>query len=194
MSDKESRILDATGHLLAQQGFHGLSMQQVAREAGVAAGTIYRYFDSKTDLILALHARLVARISQALLEGYPREASLYDRYRHWWWQCWRVHLGQPDLILCKYQFDRLPGEDNQSRMWQLEEEYFADWLAFLEEGRQSGLFKDLPDEVLSALSIEVCLTLSHKQSTGHCQFSQQQLQAAMEASWQALCQSQGVTP
>ncbi|MFZ6043980.1 helix-turn-helix domain-containing protein, partial [Vibrio natriegens] len=42
MMDKKTRILQATEKLLAMYGFHGLSMQMVAREAGVAAGTIYR--------------------------------------------------------------------------------------------------------------------------------------------------------
>ncbi len=187
MSDKHQQILDATCHLLARLGFHGLSMQQVAKEAGVAAGTIYRYFDSKTDLILALHAQLVQRISAAILAGYPNGAGMFERYQHWWRQVWQVHTQQPELMLCKYQFDRLPGDDNQQRMWKLEEEYFAPWLNFLEEGRQSGQFKDLPDDILSSLSLEVCMTLAHKQATGHYQFSQAQLQATMEASWPALC-------
>lgn len=47
MSDKKTQILEATEHLLAQHGFDRLSMQMVANEAGVAAGTIYRYFSDK---------------------------------------------------------------------------------------------------------------------------------------------------
>ena len=42
MTDKKERILTATEKLLATHGFHGLSMQMVAKEAQVATGNLYR--------------------------------------------------------------------------------------------------------------------------------------------------------
>ena len=40
--DKHEQILTAAEKLIAESGFQGLSMQKLAKEAGVAAGTIYR--------------------------------------------------------------------------------------------------------------------------------------------------------
>lgn len=51
MKEKRQLILESAEKLLATDGFHGLSMQKVANQAGVAAGTIYRYFDDKEALI-----------------------------------------------------------------------------------------------------------------------------------------------
>ncbi|MCR9159197.1 MAG: TetR/AcrR family transcriptional regulator [Nannocystaceae bacterium] len=45
-------LLGAARSLVAQRGFAGASMQAVAREAGVATGTLYRYFPSKADLFV----------------------------------------------------------------------------------------------------------------------------------------------
>ncbi|WKE65612.1 TetR/AcrR family transcriptional regulator [Gallaecimonas kandeliae] len=184
--DKEQRILEATGRLLASHGFHGLSMQLVAKEAGVAAGTIYRYFDSKTALIVALHAKIVTEAAQQLFRDYDAGASLEDRYRYLWNRTWEIFLGSPEVLLCKHQFDRLPTEQDLQRMRELEERHFAPWQAFLEEGRQQGVFKDLPDELLSSLSIEVCFGLAYKEVTGLVNLTPSQLDAAMEASWHAL--------
>ena len=50
-SDKRCAIIRATLDLVAEQGFHGAPMAAVAERAGVAAGTIYRYFESKDLLI-----------------------------------------------------------------------------------------------------------------------------------------------
>ena len=54
--DKYKAILDSTLFLVSTYGFHGTSMAMIAEDAGIGAGTIYRYFKSKDDLIFTLHA------------------------------------------------------------------------------------------------------------------------------------------
>lgn len=50
--DKHEQILTAAEKLIAESGFQGLSMHKLAKEAGVAAGTIYRYFSDKEHLLM----------------------------------------------------------------------------------------------------------------------------------------------
>jgi AcrR family transcriptional regulator len=45
-------ILDATLQLLAEEGYRGLSLEQVAARAGVGKTTIYRRWSSKQDLVI----------------------------------------------------------------------------------------------------------------------------------------------
>ena len=47
-TDKRADIMDVALNLIAERGFHDSPMSLIAREAGVAAGTIYLYFESKT--------------------------------------------------------------------------------------------------------------------------------------------------
>ena len=54
MNDKRKDILDATLQLISDQGFHGTPMSQIAAEAGVGAGAIYRYFENKHLLLIYL--------------------------------------------------------------------------------------------------------------------------------------------
>lgn len=49
--DKREQIRQGAIEVIAQKGFHSATTQVIAREAGVAVGTIYNYFDSK-DAIL----------------------------------------------------------------------------------------------------------------------------------------------
>lgn len=54
LAERRQDILTAARNAVAQAGFQALSMQDVAARAGVATGTLYRYFPSKTDLCVEL--------------------------------------------------------------------------------------------------------------------------------------------
>lgn len=51
--ETKQRLLDAVGRVLARQGFEGLGVNAVAREAGVDKVLIYRYFNGLNELLLA---------------------------------------------------------------------------------------------------------------------------------------------
>ncbi|MDO4709480.1 MAG: TetR/AcrR family transcriptional regulator [Pseudomonadota bacterium] len=48
---QRQRILDAARQCFAERGFHAASMAQIAETADISAGLIYRYFNSKSELI-----------------------------------------------------------------------------------------------------------------------------------------------
>ena len=79
-SDKRTDILRAALQLIAERGFHAAPMAEIAEKAGVAAGTIYRYFENKDILINELHGELEEKINGTLMEGYPLEQSLRERF------------------------------------------------------------------------------------------------------------------
>ena len=62
--DKHARILDAAVKVFAEHGFFNATIAEIAREAGVADGTIYLYFKSKDELLF----RLFDEKMQELLE------------------------------------------------------------------------------------------------------------------------------
>ncbi|MBN2530199.1 MAG: TetR/AcrR family transcriptional regulator [Deltaproteobacteria bacterium] len=55
-AQKQRRILDAAGLLFQKWGYRKTSMEDVAREAGVAKGTLYLYFKTKADLMVQVVA------------------------------------------------------------------------------------------------------------------------------------------
>lgn len=54
LEERERGILDAATELFASHGFHATSTRKVAAAAGVSEGTVFHYFGSKNDLMLAI--------------------------------------------------------------------------------------------------------------------------------------------
>ena len=110
--DKEARILAAAVRVFAQHGYHGSSMAVVAREAGVATGTTYLYFDRKQDLLVTLFQRhlteYMARCAPALvaeLPGVPRLRRLAEQHLAFFAEdrqlatVFQIHIREPDPYL-----------------------------------------------------------------------------------------------
>ncbi len=79
VEDREARcraILDAAERLLAVDPDRVASMADVAEEAGLAKGTIYLYFGSKDELLLALHERNVEPFFRELIARLGVEAPV----------------------------------------------------------------------------------------------------------------------
>lgn len=55
---RRTQILDAATTVFAEKGFHRATIKDIARAAGIADGTIYTYFPSKTDVLLSILNRL----------------------------------------------------------------------------------------------------------------------------------------
>jgi AcrR family transcriptional regulator len=73
--NKQDAILDAALRLFVERGFHGTAVPEVAEEAGVAAGTIYHYFDSKAALVNALYRREKEKVTRAIHASFPANAT-----------------------------------------------------------------------------------------------------------------------
>jgi AcrR family transcriptional regulator len=56
--DTRQRILDVALDLFTEQGFDGTSLRQIAEQLGVTKAALYYHFESKDDILMALHLRL----------------------------------------------------------------------------------------------------------------------------------------
>jgi TetR/AcrR family transcriptional regulator, fatty acid metabolism regulator protein len=77
--DKRERILSAAERIFARNGFFAAKVADVAKEAGVADGTIYLYFKSKDELLISLFERRMQQVNDALraaIEGKPPREQL----------------------------------------------------------------------------------------------------------------------
>lgn len=74
-AQRPSEILEAAKDVFAEKGFVGARLDEVARRAGVAKGTLYRYFETKEDLFRAVGRSAISSHLDALaaLETAPAE-------------------------------------------------------------------------------------------------------------------------
>ncbi len=84
--DKRAAILDAAVTLFADRGFHGTNVPDIARLAGVATGSIYRYFATKEALV---NAAIVAR-KQAMAEVLARALATQGGSERQFLGVWRA--------------------------------------------------------------------------------------------------------
>jgi len=70
---REAQILDAATKVFASKGFRAATTREIATVAGVSEGTIYNYFDSKYDLLIAMSQRLALESLQQLDQLPPQE-------------------------------------------------------------------------------------------------------------------------
>lgn len=80
--DKKECILSAALDLFAEKGFHGTAVPEIAEHAGVAAGTIYRYFTSKEAIVNALFQRQKSQLMAAIMAEFPFEAAARTQIHH----------------------------------------------------------------------------------------------------------------
>ena len=85
-NDKRERILAAAERVFARRGFFAARVSEIAKDAGVADGTIYLYFDGKEDLLITIfreHTRSYLRsLEQQMANINPAEDRLRTAVRH----------------------------------------------------------------------------------------------------------------
>ena len=74
IEERRNQILDAASRLFARKGYKGATIREIAREAGVAEGTIYNYFASKHDLLISLPQRISWPMVSSFVKSARRRA------------------------------------------------------------------------------------------------------------------------
>src|SRR2546429_453619 len=80
---RRKQILDAATQVFAEKGFHRATIKEIARVAGIADGTIYTYFASKDEVLIAVLDRLnetTERQQQLVLEGEQDLKGFFRAY------------------------------------------------------------------------------------------------------------------
>jgi len=65
-NNRRPAILDAAANQFRHQGYAATTMRDIARDAGMLAGSLYYHFPSKSELLLAVHQEGVRRIADAV--------------------------------------------------------------------------------------------------------------------------------
>ena len=158
--EKRDEIIRAAVALIAEHGFHGAPMALVAERAGVAAGTIYRYFESKDVLIRETHACLERQILAALTADFSAERSVRERFLHIGRKLVEYFLASPMEFRFIEQFHNSPYgvAHRREKFFGKQEKNLV--VKLFEEAHAQRLIKDLPLPVLFALMfgplVDVC--------------------------------------
>ncbi len=79
--ETRTRILEAALVLFRKRGFGSTTMRDIAKEAGVALGAAYYYFDSKDALVMAFYERAQRELAPQVEEAQSHAKGLEERLR-----------------------------------------------------------------------------------------------------------------
>ncbi len=79
--DKPQQIIEAAVRIFARKGYYNARVADIAREAGMAAGTIYLYFKTKDDILVSLFREKMARFVAALRKAIADEPDAGAKLR-----------------------------------------------------------------------------------------------------------------
>ena len=147
IEDTLKRVLQVTRDLIAEGGWSAAQISVIADRAGLATGSVYRYFDSKVDLcvqVLAQVSEREAEVAASIIDS-PGDATarLHDVVAMFI----RRAARQPRLAYALIAEPCEPALDEARLKYR---DALAQQIArLLNEGMQRGEFVELPSDVLS---------------------------------------------
>lgn len=187
MENKEKRaaILNSTVRSIAEHGFHGAPIAVIASHAGVAVGTIYRFFESKDRLIEETYRKVEGRCLAAAMKDYPSRGSIRQRLSHLAHGLIRHFMRFPAEFLFMDQFHSspyrksyIPSEPAVAELCTI--------VRLLREGTELQLLKDMPPAILLALGCGPLIQGLRAHTTGMVHCNEGLISAMVESCWDLL--------
>jgi AcrR family transcriptional regulator len=144
------QLLGAAARLMEREGFHGVSMQALADEAGVSVGLIYRYFGGKEDVLLAVIVNVLnafrERVPEAIADAgddpVERIAAGFRAY------CEVINDHRHAAVLT-YRESKTLGEAGREQIKQLEVQTGEPLRTAIREAMECGALVDTDVELLA---------------------------------------------
>lgn len=181
--DKRQAILEAALVLFAERGFHGTAVPEVAAAAGVAAGTLYRYFASKEALVNALYQQWKGALLSALLSDFPVDESPRQQFHELWHRLGRFANRHPQefafLELHHHAYlDEASLKMEQSGMQLLK--------SFVEQAQAEQAMRPARAELIMALVYGAFVGLLKGCAQGYLKLTPALLSTAEQLMWEAI--------
>jgi TetR/AcrR family transcriptional regulator, repressor of fatR-cypB operon len=182
--DKREAILSAALTLFAERGFHGTAVPLVAEKAGVGAGTLYRYFESKEALVNELYRRWKQKLVAEVLAIIPVDAPPRKQF-HLYWQGMAAFFDHyPEEFHFLELHHHSPYLDPESH--ELERTTLGMIRGFVEEAQRRQQMKQVMPEVLMAIAHGAFVGLVKAQSLSYLPLTKEVLEQAENAIWEAI--------
>ena len=140
-ADKRTLIIDAAVGVFAEKGFHQARVSDIARQAGVADGTIYLYFRNKEDLLLSLFEDkmdlLLAGLT-ASLEGMDDPEQRAREFARFHFQQVRDNRAAAEVLQVELRLsNKFLKEYRPEKLWT----YLGIFAQIVRDGQTAGVFR-----------------------------------------------------
>lgn len=182
--DKRDAILDAALRLFAERGFYGTAVPLIAEQAGVGAGTIYRYFENKEALVNALYQKWKAELFHATTENLPQDVPLRQGFHDAWMRQFEFAHAHPTVMKFLELHHHAPYLDKTSR--KLNRRISETLITVFKQAQQDKIFKDIPAELLLAITQGIFNGMMKAYYQNEIELTPEFIEQVEEICWQAL--------
>ncbi|MBN2742805.1 TetR family transcriptional regulator [Breznakibacter xylanolyticus] len=147
--DKQEQILQAALKLFVEYGFHGTPTSKIAQSAGVSNGTLFHYYKTKDELVVAVYIYIKEHLASCT-HLLPQEEMTLRQYFKQLYMAWlKWALSHP----CEYQFTRqfVTSPYLMKVSQGVREKYSAPLLDCLKQAIDGRVVKPLPLSLLLSL-------------------------------------------
>lgn len=106
--DKKEILLQTALKLFVSQGFNDTPTSKIAKEAGIATGTLFYFFSTKDELIVALYLRIKGMAAEHINAALAKVKSTREMIKTYYEESLKWSLRNPDEFLFLAQFSNSP--------------------------------------------------------------------------------------
>ncbi len=149
--DKKEKIIDTALKLFVENGFHGTATSKIAQEAGVANGTLFNYFKTKDELVVAIYISVKEDMADFLIKNIKDSDNFKDVMKSQFWASLFWALNNQMKFKFIQQFHTSPYVDKIEQ--EVTQSQVLPHLKLIQTGIDKGLIKKLPvDFIYSIIS------------------------------------------
>ena len=133
--------MSAAVRVIASQGL-GAPTAMIAKEAGVSNGSLFTYFETKTDLLNQIYMELKDEMANAALDGLPADSGTREQMLHMWahWLRWATACPEKRRALAHLDVS----DDITPASRQAASQAMSVIARLLEQSREHGPMRDAP--------------------------------------------------
>lgn len=106
--DKREKLLQTALELFVSQGFNDTPTSKIAKEAGIATGTLFYFFPTKDDLIISLYLKLKGQVAESINAALAEVKSTKEIIKTYYEESLNWSLDNPNEFLFLAQFSNSP--------------------------------------------------------------------------------------
>ncbi|MEP7277243.1 MAG: TetR/AcrR family transcriptional regulator [Bacteroidota bacterium] len=144
--NKIQQIFAATLQLVVNRGVAGVTMRQIARQAGMATGTLYIYFKDKDELINQLYSSCRAASVDAYFKGYDDEITFKKGFKVIWNNILQYRMNNFDVSVFMEQCFHSPFMTESTK--EMNQQLLQPLYKLIERGKEEKMLKDLDTVML----------------------------------------------
>jgi AcrR family transcriptional regulator len=182
--DKKDLIFEAVLEIALQGGLSATPMSKIANQAGIAAGTIYRYFESKEVLLSQLYSGIADELYLVMAKLHDESLPLKECIFQMWKGIIEYYLSNSNKV--KFMHEYRLSYQTSSEVLCKQKEVYALFTDVLHRGVASNIIRPISCAVMSSFVLGPITELYTYHESGITIVDENTIKEAFNVLWQGI--------